>query len=842
MNRFYVLLLCMFFSSTAAMATPVKGRATDDQGFALSFATILIKGTTIGTSANNEGYYTLDVPAGSYTISCQYIGYETQQQQITVGKDPLTVNFSLPIQSLKMAEVVIKGGGEDPAYPIMRKVIAKRKEHAAMLKTMETDIYLKGALRIRSTPKKIMGVSLDAEQSKEFNEAIGADSTGKGVLYLVEQMSHYTYQAPDRFFNKVQSVRESGDPRGLGFATMPPITNIYENNIQILSGLNERGFISPANSNAFLYYTFKYMGSFTDGDYLIKKIQVTPKRKFEPLFTGFVYVVDGQWLFQSVELILTKTSQINVLDTLRLEQYYIPVQKDLWIIQNQVLYPTLSLMGIDAAGNFVTAYKNQKVNQPVDPAVFADKVIAAYDSAAHDHRQDYWDSIRPIPLEQDEVKDYIRKDSLYEANKMKEDSLKKVPVYQLGIGSFLLGGPRIKQGKNEFSMRPLISSIGYNTVEGLHGTLYLNWKHNITEDKYVNLDLRNRYGLGSARYYGLATATYFSESAAWKRRSWQLRVQGGRYIYQINQDRPITAFMNELYTLFGGLNYMKLFSNSLVRLQAERNWGNGLSGSIGMAYERREALENTSLYTFKENPDPRLLPNQPDNLPAFEDHDAAIVQATISYQPGWRYIQYPKYRAPLRSRAPIMTLNYTKGIPGIGSSKSDFDKWSATLQHQVSLRLLGNLEYRLEAGGFLNKNYTGLPDWKHLYGNQTILANPYLKSFQLAPYYRFSNTADIYVQAHGEWHLGGWLTNKIPLFRRLNWYLVGGSNALYINKDDYYVEVFAGLENIGFKMFRFGRIDFVAGYESGRSEPSVGLRISLGEALWQLIGVQTGND
>src|SRR5690606_26771229 len=371
----------------------------------------------------------------------------------------------------------------------------------------------------------------------------------------------------------------------------------------------------------------------------------------------------------------------------------------------------------------------------------------------------------------------------------------------------------IKIGKNHFTMRPIISSIGYNTVEGLEGTLTLDWKHSFNEQKYFNLQVKNRYGWSSKRYYGLGTATFYSEDSQWKERSWRTQLQGGRYIYQLNEDRPITGFMNELYTLFAGLNYMKLYENTSLGLKLDRDWGNGFSGSLGLSFESRQALHNQIWYTFSDNPDPRLTPNQPENLPAFEPHKAAIVQASISYQPGWKYIQYPEFKMPVHSNAPIFALNYSKGISGIAGSKSDFDNWSASLQHQVGLRLLGNLNYRFETGGFLTKNYVGIPDWKHLFGNQTLLSNPYLKSFQLAPYYRFSNTADFYVQAHAEWHWGGWLTNKLPLFRQLNWFIVGGSNALYINQENYYAEVFVGLENIGYKLFRFGRVDFIAGYE-----------------------------
>ena len=389
-------------------------------------------------------------------------------------------------------------------------------------------------------------------------------------------------------------------------------------------------------------------------------------------------------------------------------------------------------------------------------------------------------------------------------------------------------------------MNPLISSVSYNTVEGLNATLNLSWTHKVDEDRTFSMNLLNRYGFSNTHYNALLKTSYEIKDPKWKSRGWRFRFEGGQYVYQLNNDNPITPLINLSYTLFGGQNYMKIYENRLGKLNVLRNWGNGLKATLGLSYEQRMPLENTTDYVFSEGNKKNLTPNQPANLPLFEEHKAALVSASISYQPGWRYIQYPKYKAALRSSAPVFTARYTKGIPNIFDSKSDFDKWSVEIEHSINLKLLGSIDYRLMGGGFLNDNYVGIPDMKHLFGNQTFLANPYLNSFQLAPYYRFSNTAEIYGQGHVEWHLNGWLTNKIPVFRRLNWHLVAGSNALYIDKDNYYAEVFAGLENIGIKMFRFGRVDLVAGYESGRGKPSVGVRVGLGEMLWQMLGINNG--
>ncbi len=55
-----------------------------------------------------------------------------------------------------------------------------------------------------------------------------------------------------------------------------------------------------------------------EGDRMINKIQIIPKRRFEPLFSGYLYVVDDEWVFQSVNLTLGRESQIKNIDTLRL--------------------------------------------------------------------------------------------------------------------------------------------------------------------------------------------------------------------------------------------------------------------------------------------------------------------------------------------------------------------------------------------------------------------------------------------------------------------------------------------------------------------------------------------
>jgi hypothetical protein len=82
-----------------------------------------------------------------------------------------------------------------------------------------------------------------------------------------------------------------------------------------------------------------------------------------------------------------------------------------------------------------------------------------------------------------------------------------------------------------------------------------------------------------------------------------------------------------------------------------------------------------------------------------------------------------------------------------------------------------------------------------------------VESFQVAPFYAFSNKENFYGELHAEYKLNGLLTNKIPIIKKLNFRLVTGTNMILL-KNRSYQELFLGIDNIA-KIFRF---DYVRGH------------------------------
>ena len=99
-----VAMMLTCFSMAMAQST-VSGTVTDESGETLPFANVYVKGTTIGTTTDLDGKYTLEVPEGATTLVIEYTGYTVFNQEI--GNDG-TIDAILS-QGVNINEVVVIG-------------------------------------------------------------------------------------------------------------------------------------------------------------------------------------------------------------------------------------------------------------------------------------------------------------------------------------------------------------------------------------------------------------------------------------------------------------------------------------------------------------------------------------------------------------------------------------------------------------------------------------------------------------------------------------------------------------------------------------------------------------
>lgn len=830
--RLSILLLISF----SARAGRISGRITDEKGIVLPYASVLVKGTTNGTTANADGRYFLDLDPGTYTIVAQYVGYNRQEKTVTISAKTETLDFVLQLQQTAMKEVVVRPGGEDPAYEIIRNAIKKRKDYLDPLDSFTCEAYIKTLIKTRKLPKKVFGQKIDQSDRKQM----GVDSAGQGIIFLSESLTRVAYKKPEKLKLEVLSGRQSGS-NGFGF-NFPTFINFYQNNVNVFaSQLNPRGFVSPIADGALNYYRYRFIGSFWEDGKEINQIKVIPRRKYEPLFSGTIYITEGDWRIHSLELLLTKESQLEILDSIRIRQLQFPVNGTVWEPKDQVVYFTFNQFGIDAVGNFLNVYNKYEL-RPQFNRKFFNNVVIRYDTAVNKHSKDYWDSIRPVALEPEEARDYRIKDSSFKAtldssfSRRSRDSLLKrqgpVTVKQLFWSGFSRSNFSVTQPWR-FTWEPIIKNLQYNTVEGLvvnvSGSLIRSYPRNRTT---ISFTPHLRYGFSNNHFNGWTELNYSKRSFSYDdnggtagRSSYTLL--GGTRVSQFNKAEPITPLMNAVYTLFLHQNYMKLYENRFGEFRFAHRYDNGLRMNLGLLYEDRLPLENTTDYSFAKS-NKVFSPNFPTEQLSrqFARHQALILNAELEFRPGQQYIQYPRNKVPLGSKYPLLNASVSIGLPGVLGSDVDFGRWQFNVSDDVNLKLKGLLKYRFRIGGFFRTDSVAIQDYQHFNGNQTLIANQYLNGFQVAPYYANSTKAAFFLSGHLEHHFNGLLTNKIPLFRRLNWNLVGGANGFLVNRNNNYAELFVGLENI----FKVIRVDFYGAYLNGKSGQT-GIRIGFGGLL-----------
>lgn len=835
MLRFFLFLL-LSATSGPIWAARISGRITDTKGEVLPYASVMIQGTTEGTSANAEGVYVLQLNPGKYKLIARQIGYVQAVYELTVsGTAPVTHDFILQEQGYQLQAVVIRSDAEDPAYRIIRNAIKRRSFHLNQLYSFQSGIYVKGVLRNRRTPDKVMGIRVREEDKKDMNGNMGLDSAGRGVIYLCEEVADFYSAGKDKQKVIIRSVTESGNPNGVGLGQVPHVVNFYENNVitMAVNGANGQGTLSPISNNALNYYKYKLAGDFQENGTTIYKIRVTPKRLYERCFTGDIYIVDGEWAIHSLSLFITKTSGLDLLDTVRTEQQYIPLAKDQWVIKSQVLYPTIALLGFDISGNFVSVYDRQKVNEPIPDSIFNTRVVVSYDTDANKKDSAYWNQARLMDLEKDEQRNYVYKDSIHkiESDPARMDSLRR-RGNRLSAKGILIGGQDFHSRgfKNTYGISPLLLDINFNTVEGWNYAPALRSKHMLRRGNYLQAGLDMRYGFSNTRFNAKGSLKFSAPDPLWAGREWTMGLSGGKYISQFNPAQPVPELFNTFSSLVQQVGHFKIFERWFVRAELGRSYGNGLSWSADLSYQKRLPLQNTTDFSWANAAanDPYTV-NLPAELAAkgFTTHEAITARASISYNPGYKYTEFPGgQRVGHAGKWPLFTLSYQKGIPDVLNSVTDYDRWRFQVKDNIGLRLAGSIDYQLACGGFLNDRNVQIPDMMHLTGNRYFLATSYLSAFQLAPYYRFSNTARLYGEAHVEYFLKGLLTNKIPLLRQAQLYFVLGSNAFYTEQGQYYAEAFIGVDNLGFKIFRMFRLDYIQGWDSGRRTYS-GVRLGM---------------
>src|SRR5438045_1326891 len=101
----YCLLFLLFLSVSAWCQKTIKGRIIDDKDKPIANASIFLNNTSVGTKADEQGNFSLNIPAGRYELIVSSVGYETSSQTIVSVELKDSIVIRLQVKSELMATV-----------------------------------------------------------------------------------------------------------------------------------------------------------------------------------------------------------------------------------------------------------------------------------------------------------------------------------------------------------------------------------------------------------------------------------------------------------------------------------------------------------------------------------------------------------------------------------------------------------------------------------------------------------------------------------------------------------------------------------------------------------------
>lgn len=263
------LFFLLFISQSAVAQTLITGKIVDDvTNEPLSSAHVIIKGTYKGTIANADGQYSLKVESLPATIVVRFLGYESQEKVVDVTSYEGYLDFRLKEARLELSEVTVTG--EDPAISIMKEVIKRKQEWRKNLNTYEVDAYTR--------------------------QQILKDTT---IISITESISEAYWDRKKGSREILKSKRQTANIEGSNnFAGVSYLPNFYDDNLDIV----EFDVVGITHPDALKYYTFKLVDFTKIDDNVVYEIEVSSKRKLQPLFEGTIYVLDIEYALISVRL------------------------------------------------------------------------------------------------------------------------------------------------------------------------------------------------------------------------------------------------------------------------------------------------------------------------------------------------------------------------------------------------------------------------------------------------------------------------------------------------------------------------------------------------------------
>ncbi len=163
-------------------AISISGKVADEEGLPLPGSTVLIKGTTKGTTTDVNGNYAIKVPKGSFLVF-SFVGFH--KQEVSVSSENTEVNVVMVQKAAELGEVAVFSTG----YQLIKP--EQSTGSVATMRTKEYDSRINTTDFLTSLENRIPGLLINNDIEFDGNSlfqirGISTISGGKKPLIVVD--------------------------------------------------------------------------------------------------------------------------------------------------------------------------------------------------------------------------------------------------------------------------------------------------------------------------------------------------------------------------------------------------------------------------------------------------------------------------------------------------------------------------------------------------------------------------------------------------------------------------------------------------------------------------------
>lgn len=767
-------MLLSTMTMVVAQVKMIKGKVIDKAiNEPIEFVNIFTDSTNILGFTEEDGTFEVLFNSADSLLYFELQGYNSFviRTDALVSDTVVDVTVYLEVEKNTLSGTVVKSkrtkysNKNNPAVELIKKIIEhKEVNYYYAVQDLQYTQYEKVMLGVANVPKVFTSSIFLKKQAYVFDNKDTITAPGLAFTPLLLKESIDRFYVKNNINNPI-IVNEALKKVKFNEAFLSNqaidqyLDHVYknfdlvkDNNVPVMTNL----FLSPLAPTAPILYKF-FLGdtTYVQSDTIVE-IFFGPRNKNDFLFLGTLYVNLSNFAVTHAQMGISKEINLNFVNAMNFEIKYQRNEDGKYYMSYNYLNCRINLYQSEM--NSIYGEKTMfidgfELNSNISDSIWATPQNAYVDEALIEKEDNYWNSKRSIPLTDVEAKTYQNLNILYNDKNFN----RKMTWARFIFAGYGNVGP--------IEIGPTNTFYSWNAVEGFRarvgGRTAINHTKNWMASAYIAYGFKDEV----VKYYLSGSLGLYKDK---NRKIYDYPYNYIRATYQSDYTLPgqSPGFVQEgsfIFSFKRGTNDKYIF-NKYFSLEYFREMNNHFS--IVPSFQTKQQLPAGSWYYIKGDA------TKNDTITSLHTTELGLA---MRWAPNETIIQSRTSRTILNNKHPIFTGKIVVGLKeNVFGGEYDYQRFELGVFKR----------FYLSQFGFVNTSVTG----KYVAGRGlpfTILDIPVANQsywvkplqFNLMNYMEFISDKSIMIDI--DYHMYGFLLNKIPIIRRLKWREVAGLKVLY---------------------------------------------------------------